>query len=85
MSISYFAAATPQEMQEVIGGLKRQGVQGLIVDLRSSPGGMLEAAVAVAKQFLAGGTIVSLHSRDGEVKSLKADGPDASAACRSPC
>jgi carboxyl-terminal processing protease len=73
VQIAQFGNTTPQETREALESLQKQGLAALILDLRFCPGGMLESAVAVAKQFLAGGTIVSLTSRNGETKTIKAD------------
>ena len=49
---------------------KRNGaaLKGLVLDLRNNPGGVLEAAVAVADAFLDGGLIVSAKGRTPESK-----------------
>lgn len=38
-------------------------IHGYILDLRNNPGGLLDQAVAVSNDFLAGGEIVSTHGR----------------------
>lgn len=40
-------------------------LQGVLVDLRHNPGGLLDAAESLADLFLEGGTIVSVHTRFG--------------------
>jgi carboxyl-terminal processing protease len=49
---------------------KRNGgpLKGLVLDLRNNPGGVLEAAVAVADAFLDAGLIVSARGRTAESK-----------------
>ncbi len=71
--IAQFGSATPQELQDAVESLKEKGLRGLIVDLRFCPGGSLASAVGVSKQFLAGGTIVSIHGRDDKPTLIKAD------------
>ncbi|MEX6632860.1 S41 family peptidase [Hyphococcus lacteus] len=39
------------------------GAKGLVLDLRSNPGGLLDQAVAISDQFLSGGEIVSTRGR----------------------
>jgi len=49
--------------------LKREAggsLAGFILDLRNDPGGLLDQAVAVAGDFIDGGTIVSTRGRDGK-------------------
>ncbi|MDZ4687652.1 MAG: S41 family peptidase [Planctomycetaceae bacterium] len=77
VQIAQFGAATPQELQVAVESLKAQGLKGLILDLRFCPGGTLESAVAAANLFLSEGTIVSLHSRNSEPTTIKADASGA--------
>jgi len=39
------------------------GLQGLVIDLRGNPGGLLDQSVAVSDLFLTGGKIVTTHGR----------------------
>lgn len=43
----------------------RDGIAGLLLDLRDNPGGLLESAVQIADEFLEAGVIVSTRGRDG--------------------
>jgi carboxyl-terminal processing protease len=66
--ISEFDANTPPAVRAAIGNLKRQAggqLHGLVLDLRNDPGGLLKAAVAVAGDFLDGGTVVTTRGRIG--------------------
>lgn len=63
------------DIQNVLQGLLRQGVRGLILDLRDNPGGLLRQAVEIADLFLIEGTIVSIHSRNGKEKEYRAQTP----------
>jgi carboxyl-terminal processing protease len=51
IQLADFSARTGQEFSEALDGLLRQGVDSLVLDLRNNPGGLLEAAVAVAEPF----------------------------------
>ena len=44
------------------------GLNGLILDLRNNPGGLLDAAIAVADLFIADGLIVSAAGRQPETR-----------------
>lgn len=64
--ISQFQEATPEDLDQELVMLREKGMQGLILDLRNNPGGLLSAAVGVADQFLESGTlVVSIKGRDG--------------------
>ena len=59
LRIAQFQARTAQEVREAIIKLKDSGnLNGLIIDLRNNPGGILRASVDVADIFLEKGLIV---------------------------
>ena len=71
--LSQFQARTPEDMLTAIGALKREAggsLQGLVLDMRDNPGGVLNAAVAVSDAFLHSGTIVYTEGRirDSQLK-----------------
>ncbi len=47
-----FGEKTSSELQEAVKKLKGQGMEGLVLDLRWNPGGLLEQAVDVSEKFL---------------------------------
>jgi len=64
--ISTFQEDTGRRMvQEINAMRKAQGgnLKGLVIDLRSNPGGLLEAALQIADAFLESGVIVSTRGR----------------------
>ncbi len=63
LRITGFLANTHNELDEVYLKLLRDGMRGLIIDLRWTPGGLLQSAVNVADRFLADGVIVSTKGR----------------------
>ena len=50
---------------------KKGGLQGIILDLRSNPGGLLDQAVDVSSIFLKEGIVVSTESRDPQNKDIR--------------
>lgn len=71
LRISEFTDATPSEVGAAIPRLRASAgghLRGLIIDLRNNPGGVLEAAAAIADDFLDGGTIVSASGRLREAR-----------------
>ena len=60
-----FNANASREMREAIRELEDQQADGYVLDLRSNPGGLLEASVDIARQWLNEGTIVSTRTREG--------------------
>ena len=49
-----------------------QRLKGYVIDLRNDPGGLPDAAVAVAQSFLDGGDIVAVRGREKEIKRFSA-------------
>ncbi len=74
--VTTFMEKTQSELVEALDRLKREAggrLDGLVLDLRNDPGGLLDSAVSVAGDFLDGGTIVSIHGRSpGEDESFDA-------------
>jgi carboxyl-terminal processing protease len=71
LRISSFSETTAQDVNRAIAHLKRDnpsGIKGLLLDLRNNPGGVLEAGVAVADDFLDSGVIVTADGRTPEAR-----------------
>jgi carboxyl-terminal processing protease len=56
--ISNFTSTTANELDQAVSRLRAQGMERLILDLRSNPGGLLEQAVAVSERFVPAGKMV---------------------------
>jgi len=64
--ITSFTETTQHEVADALDQLKRKNhgpLQGLVLDLRNDPGGLLDQAVRVAGDFLDGGVTVSIRGR----------------------
>lgn len=71
LRISQFQNTTGEEALDAINQLREAGeqpLQGLILDLRNNPGGVLEAAAEVADLFIDSGTLVSIEGRLPETR-----------------
>jgi len=71
--ISQFQARTGETLREAVSKLKQENegpLQGLVLDLRNNPGGVLGAAVSVSDAFLEKGLIVYTEGRqeDSQLK-----------------
>ncbi len=65
--ITTFNENTQQELLKALDGIQRDAgrpLKGFVLDLRNDPGGVLEAAIEVAGNFLDGGVVVSTRGRD---------------------
>lgn len=63
--VASFSENTGREFQKELAGLEEQGMEGLIVDLRANPGGLLTSCVEIANQLIPAGEIVSMVDRAG--------------------
>jgi carboxyl-terminal processing protease len=69
LRVREFTAATAGEVARALAQLRPatgSALRGLVIDLRDNPGGVLEAASAVADDFLDAGTIVSAEGHASE-------------------
>ncbi len=63
--LSQFQEASAEDLTKELENFTDQNLQGLILDLRNNPGGLLTAAVGVSEQFLeAGRLVVSIQGRN---------------------
>lgn len=61
--ISSFTEETPAQLDAALADLARQGLKGLILDLRFNTGGVLSAAADIANRFVASGPIYETRGR----------------------
>jgi carboxyl-terminal processing protease len=69
--ISQFSETTGEDFNAALKDLRKRNnapLTGLVLDMRDNPGGVLEAAVAVADAFLDSGVIVSAKGRTPDSK-----------------
>ena len=67
LRVSNFQVKTTQNMLEAIDDLKeksKDGLKGLVLDLRNNPGGVLSAAVGVSNAFIEKGLLVYTDGRE---------------------
>ena len=72
--ISLFSDRSPKELERAIGELKQKGATSLVLDLRGNPGGYLNAAIAVASQFIPDGVVTYERHSDGSEEEFRAKG-----------
>ncbi len=62
--LNAFSETAAAEIKTAVEELERQGVHGLVLDLRNNPGGLLKEAVEISDLFLTDGRIVSTRGRN---------------------
>lgn len=74
LQITEFDEVTVDQFTEAMAVIKGSDAKGLILDLRSNPGGSLSAVVDIARQILPTGLIVYTEDRNGERTEYSCDG-----------
>ncbi len=69
IQILYFSQRTGMEVKDALSNLAGQGVKGILLDLRNNPGGVLQAVVEVADEFLNEGIILYQLNNKGDRKT----------------
>ena len=72
--LKQFNANAAKDMADALKKLEGENVQGYVLDLRSNPGGLLMASIAIARQWMDEGVIVSTKTRDGIQDTKRANG-----------
>ncbi len=62
--ITAFSRDTAPDAKRVLKELEKEGLKGLILDLRFNPGGLLSSAIEVSDLFVSDGKIVSTKGRN---------------------
>ncbi len=60
--LTNFTKHSADDMRSAVKELEARGARGVILDLRSNPGGLLQIANEICDKFLTGGTIVSTRA-----------------------
>jgi carboxyl-terminal processing protease len=73
MAITRFSESTSADAAAALTSLRQQNaLDALVLDLRNDPGGLVDQSIAVADQFLDGGTIVTIRGKGGTVETQSA-------------
>jgi carboxyl-terminal processing protease len=70
LRIAGFSVGVTDELRKALKEIKKQGLNGAILDLRDNPGGVFETAVSSTSQFLQGGTVVQVKNNKGVIKRV---------------
>ena len=75
IQITSFSEQTFEEIVTVLSDLDAQGMEGIVLDVRQNPGGILTTAIDIANLFLEDGQpILQVQYRTGEPEIYKAKG-----------
>lgn len=69
IQVQQFYENTSDEFKTAIDALEAQGMQGLIIDMRDNPGGVLTTVVDMCDYLMDGGVIVTTKDKNGNIIS----------------
>ena len=68
-----FNEKSAENFEQALSALKDQGMEGLVLDLRGNPGGLLEQCVQIADLLLPEGIVVYTEDRQGNREEYTSD------------
>ncbi len=74
LKITEFDEVTTTQFIEGLAELRAQNIEGLIIDLRSNPGGSLATVCDIAREILPEGIIVYTEDKEGHREDYTCDG-----------
>lgn len=63
--VQSFSEPTAEQFDKAIDKLSTNALRGLVIDLRTNPGGLLETAVEMVSRFVEGKNVVTMKDREG--------------------
>jgi carboxyl-terminal processing protease len=66
LAISSFDENTDRYFSNALKEIKEQGAQGIVLDLRNNPGGLLDSVLAIADDLLPEGPVVITRTKNGQ-------------------
>lgn len=76
LQITEFDDVTTAQFEENFASLKAQGMKGLIIDLRSNPGGNVTTVCEIAEKLLPEGLVFYMEDKNGERTEYPCKGAD---------
>ena len=73
IQLTAFESVTYEQFKEALEDLTKQGMKGLIVDLRNNTGGNLDTVCEILDLILSKGTIVSIKDKNGNGQAFSSD------------
>jgi carboxyl-terminal processing protease len=69
VQITSFSSNTSKELVGKLSDLQKQGMKGLVLDLRQNPGGLLDQAINISSLFVPKGKVLfKVEDRNGKIK-----------------
>lgn len=66
LQLNEFTGSASKEVDDALKTLLAGNPKGIVLDLRSNPGGYLQSAIEIASEFIGSGVILSEEDKDGK-------------------
>lgn len=76
IQITQFEGNTASQFEEIYKDLKKQGMEGLVLDLRANPGGQVDSVVEIAGHLVPEGLVTYMEDKYGKRQTFSCDGED---------
>ena len=73
IQVSEFLTNTATEFKETFESLEAQGMEGVIIDLRANPGGLLDVVLDMLDYMLPEGKLLSVEDKYGQGETYESD------------
>jgi carboxyl-terminal processing protease len=70
LRIATFSRGVSKDLRKALLTIEKEGITGLILDLRNNPGGLFDEAVSTASQFLSTGNVLLEKNAVGKVRPV---------------
>ena len=74
IQVTEFDEVTADQYKKALEDLNKQGMKGLVIDLRNNPGGLLDTVVKMLKDMVGDGMLVYTKDKNGKGDEYKAKG-----------
>ncbi len=71
INVGHFSGRTSEELSTVLESMIEKEARGIVLDLRSNPGGLLEEVIDVTSRFLPEGVVVNVVDNQGKRTALE--------------
>jgi len=70
LSLSIFASNTEEQFLKKLKGLEKEGIEGLVIDVRGNSGGYLNSVTDIASMFLEKGKLIYQLDTKGSIEKI---------------
>lgn len=72
LRLASFNGSAAKDLHAALREIRAAGIQGIVLDLRNNPGGILDEAIASASEFLNGGNVLLIKDAKGRITAQPA-------------